>query len=100
LHRRTMTPIGWLSPFYRRPIASIAIHHDAQENPLPYFTAAKPSFRKYGGRPNWGKMHTLKAKDSAAIYPRRKDAMELRREMDPDNRFATPYVAQLLGVGA
>jgi FAD-linked oxidoreductase len=90
----------WLSPFYRRPTASIAIHHDAQENPLPYFTAANAIFRKFGGRPHWGKMHTLTAKDFAAIYPRWKNAMELRREMDPDNRFVTPYMAQLLGVGA
>jgi hypothetical protein len=26
--------------------------------------------------------------------------MEWRREMDPDNRFVTPYMAQLLGVAA
>jgi FAD/FMN-containing dehydrogenase len=90
----------WLSPFYQRPTASIAIHHDALEDPLPYFAAAEPIFRKYGGRPHWGKMHNLKAADLAAIYPRWKDAMDWRREMDPDNRFVTPYMAQLLGVHA
>ena len=90
----------WLSPFHRRPTASIAIHHDAREDPLPYFAAAEPIFRRYGGRPHWGKMHSLKAADLAALYPRWKDAMEMRREMDPDNRFVTPYMAQLLGVDA
>jgi FAD-linked oxidoreductase len=88
----------WLSPFYKRATASIAIHHDAGENPLPYFAAAEPIFRKYGGRPHWGKMHTLTAKELATIYPRWNDAMAVRRDMDPNNRFVTPYMARLLGV--
>ena len=28
----------WLSPFYKRPTCSIAIHHDAAEDPLPYIS--------------------------------------------------------------
>ena len=27
-----------------------------------------------------------------------KDALEVRREIDPGNRFVTPYVARLLGL--
>jgi len=88
----------WLSPFYKRPTCSIAIHHGAPEDPLPFFGAAEPIFRRYGGRPHWGKMHNLTAKELAALYPRWKDAMQLRRDMDPDNRFVTPYMARLLGI--
>lgn len=89
---------AWLSPFYKRPTASIAIHHDAGLDPLPYFNAMEPIFRKHGGRPHWGKMHNLTAKDLAASYPRFNDAMKVRREMDPDNRFVSPYIAQLFGI--
>jgi FAD-linked oxidoreductase len=89
---------NWLSPFYKRPSCSIAIHHGAPEDPLPFFAAAEPIFRKYGGRPHWGKMHNLTAKELSALYPRWNDAMAVRREMDPDNRFVSPYMAQLLGV--
>jgi FAD-linked oxidoreductase len=88
----------WLSPFYRRPSCSIAIHHGAPEDPLPFFSAAEPIFRKYGGRPHWGKMHSLTAAELSALYPRWKDAMAVRREMDPDNRFVSPYMARLLGI--
>jgi len=88
----------WLSPFYQRPSCSIAIHHGMPEDPLPFFAAAEPIFRKYGGRPHWGKMHNLTAKELSTIYPRWNDAMEVRREMDPHNRFVSPYMARLLGV--
>jgi FAD-linked oxidoreductase len=88
----------WLSPFYKRPTCSIAIHHDAREDPLAFQRAAEPIFRRYGGRPHWGKMHTLAAPDLARLYPRFKDAMEVRREIDPDNRFVTPYISRLLGI--
>ena len=89
----------WLSPFYKRPTCSIAIHHDAAEDPLPYFNAAEPIFRKHGGRPHWGKMHSLSAADFSALYPRWRDAMDVRREMDPDNRFVSPFIAKILGIG-
>ncbi|MGR6466439.1 D-arabinono-1,4-lactone oxidase [Rhizobium sp. PAMB 3182] len=89
----------WLSPFYRRKTCSIAVHHDVGESPTAFFRAAETVFRKYGGRPHWGKMHNLTAADLAAIYPRFKDAMEVRRDIDPDNRFVSPYIARLLGVG-
>jgi FAD-linked oxidoreductase len=89
---------NWLSPFYKRPSCSIAVHHGAPEDPLPFFNAAEQIFRRHGGRPHWGKMHSLTAKDFAGLYPRWKDAMEIRREMDPENRFVTPYMARLLGV--
>ncbi len=88
----------WLSPFYQRKTCSIAIHHDAKEDSTAFFKAAEPIFKRYGGRPHWGKMHNLTARDFETLYPRWKDAMEVRREIDPDNRFISPYLAKLLGV--
>ncbi|EJN06330.1 D-arabinono-1,4-lactone oxidase [Phyllobacterium sp. YR531] len=88
----------WLSPFYKRPTCSIAIHHDSREDPQPYFKAAEAIFRAAGGRPHWGKMHNLTAAELSKIYPRWADAMAVRKEMDPENRFVSPYIAQLLGI--
>lgn len=88
----------WLSPFYRRPTCSIAIHHDAANDPLPFMRAAEPIFRKYGGRPHWGKMHSLKAADFEELYPRWNDAMAVRRDIDPEGRFVSPYMADLFGL--
>jgi FAD-linked oxidoreductase len=88
----------WLSPFYKRLTCSIAIHHDAANDPLPFMRAAEPIFRKYGGRPHWGKIHSLKAADFRKLYPRWDDAMAVRRDIDPDNRFVSPYMAGLFGI--
>ncbi|PYB69812.1 D-arabinono-1,4-lactone oxidase [Rhizobium wuzhouense] len=88
----------WLSPFYSRDTCSIAVHHDAAEDPTAFFRAAEAIFRRRGGRPHWGKMHNLTASDLAASYPRFRDAMEVRRDLDPDNRFISPYMARLLGI--
>ena len=96
--RTVATDEFWLSPFYQRPSCSIAIHHDAKEDPQAFFSAAEAVFRRYGGRPHWGKMHSLTAAELSRLYPRWKDALDVRREIDPDNRFVTPYVARLLGL--
>jgi len=88
----------WLSPFYKRPTCSIAIHHDAANDPLPFMRAAEPIFLKYGGRPHWGKMHSLKAADFKKLYPRWDEAMAVRRDIDPQNRFVSPYMAGLFGI--
>lgn len=90
----------WLSPFYRRKTCSIAVHHDAAEDPAAFMRAAEAIFRKYDGRPHWGKMHNLTGADFAAMYPRFSDAMEIRRDFDPDGRFVSPYLAGLLGLSA
>ena len=65
---------------------------------MPFFNAAEPIFRKYGGRPHWGKMHNVAAAELSALYPRWNEAMEVRRDIDPDNRFVSPYIARLLGI--
>jgi FAD-linked oxidoreductase len=96
--RTVMADDFWLSPFYKRKSCSIAIHHGRENDPHGFFRAAEQIFRKYGGRPHWGKMHYLTSADLAAIYPRFKDAMEVRRDIDPGNRFISPYLAKLLGV--
>ena len=88
----------WLSPFYKRLTCSIAIHHDAANDPLPFMRAAEPIFRKYGGRPHWGKMHSLQAAELKKLYPRWDDAMAVRRDIDPENRFVSPYMAGLFGI--
>ncbi|MFK0692010.1 D-arabinono-1,4-lactone oxidase [Mesorhizobium sp. IMUNJ 23033] len=88
----------WLSPFYKRPTCSIAIHHDAANDPLPFMRAAEPIFLKYGGRPHWGKMHSLKAADFKKLYPRWDEAMAVRRDIDPQNRFVSPYMASVFGI--
>lgn len=87
-----------LSPFYLRDTMSIAVHHEAGKPFEALLRAVETVFHKYQGRPHWGKMHSLTAPDLRALYPDWDLAIEARRDLDPDNRFVTPYIARLLGL--
>ena len=49
-----------------------------------------------GGRPHWGKMHTLDAARLRELYPRFGDFVRIRDEVDPDGRFTNPYLDRVL----
>ncbi len=87
-----------LSPFFQRDSMSIAVHHEAGKPFDGLLRAVEAIFRQHEGRPHWGKLHSLTAPDLRALYPEFDMAIEARRELDPDNRFVTPYIARLLGL--
>ncbi|QTD46303.1 D-arabinono-1,4-lactone oxidase [Ottowia testudinis] len=91
---------AWLSPFYQRASCSIAVHAAAEEAYDYLVSEIGPIYRKYGGRPHWGKLHSLKAPELTALYPRFKDFLALRQELDPQGRFLNPHLRQLFGVAA
>ena len=74
---------AWLSPFYKRPSASLATHRYYEEDFLPYFKSIEPIYQPMEGRPHWGKLHTLDAATLAARYPRWKDFNDIRQSLDP-----------------
>ena len=83
---------AWLSPFYQRPSGSIAVHAYYQNDYAFLFELVEPILRRYGGRPHWGKLNSLRARDFAALYPRFKDAMQVRQSLDPDGKFLNDYL--------
>ena len=89
---------AWLSPFHGHATSgSIAVHHYHVEDPLPYFADIEPLFKAAGGRPHWGKMNTLAAADFAALYPRWRDFLEVRQQLDPEGRMLNPYLKKVFG---
>ncbi len=50
-----------------------------------------------GGRPHWGKWHTLEAAELRGLYPRWDDFTALRASLDPEGLFGSPAVDRLLG---
>ena len=87
----------WLSTAYGRDTAYVAIH---QYSGLPYqayFAAFESIATAAGGRPHWGKLHTLDAGRLRGLYPRFADFLRARDEMDPGRRFTSPYLEQVLG---
>ncbi|MDO7672190.1 MAG: hypothetical protein MUQ42_02105, partial [OM182 bacterium] len=86
----------WLSMSYgEHSHATISIHRMASEDYRPYFNRIEPIFWKYGGRPHWGKVHSLTHKELSGLYPRFNDFMELRQELDPRGRMLNPHLRAL-----
>lgn len=88
---------AWLSPFNDGVRCSIAVHAAHDETLSPLFDLAEPILRRHGGRPHWGKLHSLGAADLAPMYPRFADFQALRRQIDPVGKFLNPRTARLFG---
>ncbi|WP_353810466.1 D-arabinono-1,4-lactone oxidase [Agromyces sp. SYSU T00194] len=87
----------WLSTAYERPTGYIAVHRYFREDPTEYFAAVEEIMVAHGGRPHWGKMHTRDAAYLRQAYPRFDDFLAVRDRLDPDRRFANPYLDRVLG---
>jgi FAD-linked oxidoreductase len=87
---------AWLSPFHERVSGSIAVHAYYKDDHRFFFDLIEPIFRRHGGRPHWGKLNSLREADFAALYPRWRDAMAVRRELDPEGRFLNDYLRTAL----
>jgi L-gulono-1,4-lactone dehydrogenase len=88
---------NWLSTAHGRDTGYIAVHRYLREDPTEYFAAVEEILREFGGRPHWGKLHTQSAETLAGLYPRFEDFLRVRDELDPERRFANPYLERVLG---
>jgi FAD-linked oxidoreductase len=87
----------WLSTAYGRDSAYLAIHQFIGMPYRGYFDLFESIVANVGGRPHWGKMHTLDADALRARYPRFDDFARVRSEVDPERRFRNPYTDRVLG---
>jgi L-gulono-1,4-lactone dehydrogenase len=86
----------WLSTAYGRQTGYVAVHQYIRTPHQEYFDAVEAVMLAAGGRPHWGKLHTLDAAELAARYPRHADAVALRAALDPERRFGNAYVDRVL----
>ncbi len=75
--------------------AAISIHQQAGYDYKTYFDIAEPIFWKYGGRPHWGKVHSLGREQLTKLYPRFEDFRKIRAELDPDGRMLNAHLKKL-----
>ena len=87
----------WLSTAYQRDSAYIAIHQFTGMPYRAYFDLFESIVAEVGGRPHWGKMHTLDAAALRGRYPRFDDFVDLRTKLDPTGLFTNPYLDRVLG---
>lgn len=85
----------WLSPFYQRPSATIAVHQYHRVDTTRLFDACEAIFRRYEGRPHWAKKHTRSIGELAQLYPEYERFCELRRRVDPGDKFLNAYLSTL-----
>jgi FAD/FMN-containing dehydrogenase len=95
--RRIAPDEAWLSPFQGGPRGSIAVHAHYKDDFALLFQLIEPVLLRHGGRPHWGKLHTLHGGQLEALYPRWSDFQEVRRELDPEGRMLNLYLKGLFG---
>jgi FAD-linked oxidoreductase len=87
----------WLSTAYQRDSAYIAVHQFTGMPYRAYFDLFESIVADVGGRPHWGKMHSLDAADLRTRYPKFDDFVDLRTKLDPTGLFTNPYLDRVLG---
>jgi FAD-linked oxidoreductase len=83
---------AWLSPFYRRPSGSIAVHSYYRDDHEFLYSLVEPVLREAGGRPHWGKLHSLKAGELRTLYPMWQEADRVRRTLDPEGKMLNRHL--------
>ena len=86
-----------LSTAYGRDTGYIAVHVYWGTPYDQYFQGVEAIMDDYGGRPHWGKMHFQTAATLAPRYPRWDAFQAVRAKLDPEGRFANPYLDRVLG---
>ncbi|GAA1354108.1 D-arabinono-1,4-lactone oxidase [Falsarthrobacter nasiphocae] len=96
--RATAADDVWMSTSTGRRSVYIAAHRYVREPHEAYFAALERVFWDFGGRPHWGKIHSLDAERLRPLYPRFDNFLEQRALADPDGLFLNPYLERVLGV--
>jgi len=86
-----------LSTASGRESAYVAVHVFRGTDPRPYFDAVEALMGAVGGRPHWGKLHSLGAAQLRERYPRFEQFLAVRDRLDPARRFTNPYLDHVLG---
>lgn len=74
---------------------AVSVHRIASEDYRPYFDVIEPIFWKYGGRPHWGKIHTLGAAQLTELYPDFARFQQIRQDIDPRGRMLNAHLRKL-----
>ena len=86
-----------LSTASGRDTAYVAVHVYRGTDRAAYFDAVEALMGSVGGRPHWGKLHSLGAAELRARYPRFDEFVGVRDRLDPERRFTNPYLDRVLG---
>lgn len=89
-----------LSMFEGGDRCAISVHQHYDMDHHNFFAAIEPIFWRYGGRPHWGKLHSLNARHLRKLYPRWEEFTRVRDALDPQGRFLNAHLRSVFGVSA
>jgi FAD-linked oxidoreductase len=84
-----------LSPAYGRETAYIALHCYQGMPWRDFFRRAQEIAVAHGGRPHWGKRHSLDASTLATLYPEWETFQQVRERLDPGGVFANDHLRRI-----
>lgn len=87
----------WLSTANGRETITLSIHEGAENDEKPLFAACEAIFRRFDGRPHWGKVHGRRGADLAALHRDWADWWRVRDHFDPGGRFLNDHLIALRG---
>ena len=87
---------AFLSPSNERDTCYVAVHMFEKMEYESFFRAVEGIMNELDGRPHWGKRHWQTASTLRDRYPHWERFLTVRRELDPDGRFANGYVRRVL----
>jgi len=92
---------SWLSYAYGQDTVTLGCVSRNSKTADSYeaFKTIEEIFIKYGGRPHWGKRFKAKDKELEKLYPKWKAFKQLRKELDPNNKFLNPYLKEIFNEG-
>ena len=73
----------WLSGAYGRETAYVAVHQYVGADVGDSFDVFERIVAEHGGRPHWGKQHTLGVDELRRVHPRLDDFLAVRDRLDP-----------------
>jgi FAD/FMN-containing dehydrogenase len=88
---------AWMSPFQGGLHGSIAVHAYYKDDNQFLFDLIEPILKAAGGRPHWGKLHSLKSADFVGLYPKWPEILSLRRSIDPGGRMLNAHLREVFG---
>ncbi len=87
-----------LSTAKGRESCYIAAHRYHRDDYREFFRVLEPILVAAGGRPHWGKHHTLGFAELSAVHEDLATVAALRSQVDPDGMFRNPYVDRVFGL--
>jgi len=86
---------AYLSPFYQRPSISISICGHEDKDYMGFLADVAATLDDFDARPHWGKINFMTRERIARLFPRLGDFEAVRKELDPQGTFLSPYLSTL-----